>query len=99
MNNLISVIVPMYNVEKKLNRCLISLKNQTYKNIEVLLINDGSLDNCEQICLKYVKADNRFKYFKKSNGGLSSARNFVYLMQKVSIFILLIQMIIVKKIC
>ena len=76
MNNLISVIVPMYNVEKKLNRCLISLKNQTYKNIEVLLINDGSLDNCEQICLKYVKADNRFKYFKKSNGGLSSARNF-----------------------
>ena len=58
MNNLISVIVPMYNVEKKLNRCLISLKNQTYKNIEVLLINDGSLDNCEQICLKYVKADN-----------------------------------------
>ena len=75
MNNLISVIVPIYNVEKKLNRCLISLKNQTYKNIEVLLIDDGSPDNCEKICLKYIKTDNRFKYLKKSNGGLSSARN------------------------
>lgn len=76
MNDLISIIVPIYNVEKKLNRCLISLQNQTYKNIEVLLINDGSTDNSEEICLKYVKNDNRFKYLKKSNGGLSSARNF-----------------------
>lgn len=76
MNDLVSVVVPIYNVERKLERCLNSLKNQTYNNIEILLINDGSPDNSEEICLKYIKNDKRFKYFKKKNGGLSSARNF-----------------------
>ena len=73
---LVSIIVPMYNVEKKLVRCLDSLKNQTYKNIEIILVNDGSPDNIEEICLKYISNDNRFNYYRKINGGLSSARNF-----------------------
>ena len=76
MDKLISVVVPIYNVENKLERCLDSLKNQTYKNIEILLINDGSPDNSREICLKYTTLDSRFKYFEKKNGGLSSARNY-----------------------
>lgn len=73
---LISVIVPIYNVEKYLSKCIDSILNQTYKNIEVLLVNDGSTDNSEQICLEYAKKDNRIKYLKKKNGGLSDARNY-----------------------
>ncbi|OUQ80715.1 hypothetical protein B5E48_04865 [Massilimicrobiota sp. An105] len=74
-NYLVSIVVPIYNVEKYLERCLNSLINQTYKNIEILLINDGSTDESESICLKYIKKDSRIKYYKKENGGLSSARN------------------------
>lgn len=74
-NYLVSIVVPIYNVEKYLERCLNSLINQTYKNIEILLINDGSTDESEIICLKYIKKDSRIKYYKKENGGLSSARN------------------------
>ncbi|WP_455684658.1 glycosyltransferase family 2 protein, partial [Thomasclavelia sp.] len=76
MNELVSIVVPMYNVEKKLERCLDSLECQTYENIEVILINDGSPDNLEKICLRYIRKDNRFNYYRKKNGGLSSARNF-----------------------
>lgn len=65
MDKLISVVVPIYNVENKLERCLDSLKNQIYKNIEILLINDGSPDNSREICLKYTTLDSRFKYFEK----------------------------------
>lgn len=75
MNQLISVIVPIYNVENKLERCLESIKNQTYSKIEVLLINDGSPDKSKDICMKYINLDPRFVYYEKENRGLSSARN------------------------
>lgn len=72
---LISVIIPVYNVEKYLARCLNSIVKQTYKNLEIILVNDGSTDNSEDIIKKYEKKDNRIKYIKQKNSGLSSARN------------------------
>ena len=72
---LISIIVPIYNVEKYLRQCLDSVLNQTYQNFECLLINDGSPDNSAGICKEYVDKDARFHYFEKENGGLASARN------------------------
>ena len=75
MNELISIIVPIYNVEKYLRQCLDSILNQTYQNFECLLINDGSPDNSADICREYVEKDSRFRYFEKENGGVSSARN------------------------
>ena len=73
---LISIVIPVYNAEKYLEQCLNSIKNQTYKNFEVILVNDGSIDHSESICMDFVKVDTRFKYFTKVNGGASSARNF-----------------------
>ena len=73
---LISIIVPIYNVEKYLRMCLDSIEHQTYSNIEVLLINDGSPDASGEICQEYVARDSRFHYFEKENGGLSDARNY-----------------------
>ena len=75
MNDLIFIIVPIYKVENYLDNCLKSIQHQIYTNFEVLLINDGSPDNSETICLEYVNKDSRFKYFFKENGGVSSARN------------------------
>lgn len=75
MNDLISIIIPIYKVEAYLHNCLESIRNQTYTNFEVLLINDGSPDNSEQICLEFEQKDTRFNYFYKENGGVSSARN------------------------
>ena len=74
-NELISVIVPIYNVENYLRMCLDSIQNQTYTNFECLLINDGSPDSSAEICREYVDKDSRFRYFEKENGGVSSARN------------------------
>lgn len=76
MNNLISIIVPIYKVEKYLNRCIDSIINQTYKNIEIILIDDGSPDNCGVICDEYARKDIRIKVIHKKNGGLSEARNY-----------------------
>lgn len=73
---LISIVIPVYNAEKYLEQCLNSIQNQTYKNFEVILVNDGSMDHSESICMDFVKVDTRFKYFTKVNGGASSARNF-----------------------
>ena len=73
---LISVIIPVYNAEKYLEQCLNSIKNQTYKNFEVIIVNDGSQDNTDSICKKFAQSDSRFRYFSKENGGVSSARNF-----------------------
>ena len=73
---LISIIVPIYNVENYLRQCLDSIISQTYQNFECLLINDGSPDNSADICREYVSKDSRFRYFEKENGGVSSARNF-----------------------
>lgn len=76
MEPLISVIVPVYNVEKYLAKCIDSILNQTYANLEIILVDDGSKDNSGKICDLYAKKDNRVKSFHKENGGLSSARNF-----------------------
>ena len=74
-NELISIIVPIYNTEKYLRQCLDSIINQTYTNFEVLLVNDGSTDSTGIICQEYVENDSRFRYFEKDNGGVASARN------------------------
>ena len=74
-NPLISVIIPIYNVEQYLKRCVESLRHQTYSNLEIILVDDGSPDSCGKICDDYQKADNRIKVIHKKNGGLSDARN------------------------
>lgn len=71
----ISVIVPVYNVEQVLSKCVDSILNQTYKNLEVILVDDGSPDNCPLLCDEYTKRDSRIVVIHKMNGGLSSARN------------------------
>ena len=75
MKDLISVIVPVYNVEKYLNRCVDSILAQTYTNLEVILVDDGSPDGCPAICDAYVKKDKRVKVIHKANGGQGTARN------------------------
>lgn len=76
MNDLISVILPIYNVEKYLRKCVDSLLKQTYKNLEIILVDDGSPDNCPLICDELAKIDSRVKVLHKKNGGLSDARNY-----------------------
>jgi len=73
--DLITLIVPIYNVEKYLNRCINSIINQSYTYLEIILIDDGSTDNCPEICEEWKKKDNRIKVIHKTNGGLSDARN------------------------
>ena len=75
MNPLISVIVPIYNVEKYLARCVDSIVNQTYKNLEIILVDDGSPDNCPAMCDEWAEKDSRIRVIHKENGGVSSARN------------------------
>ena len=75
MQPLITIIIPIYNVEQYLRRCVDSVLQQTYTKLEIILIDDGSPDNCGSICDKYVEADSRIKVIHKTNGGLSSARN------------------------
>lgn len=72
---LISVIVPIYNTEKYLNKCISSIINQTYRNLEIILVEDGSTDDSYNICKSYQKKDNRIKLIHISNGGVSNARN------------------------
>lgn len=72
---LITIIIPIYNVDKYLKKTMESIINQSYKNIEILLINDGSTDNSGKICDIYAKKDNRIKVFHQENKGVSSARN------------------------
>lgn len=75
MNPIISIIVPVYNVEEYLQRCIDSILNQSFKNFELILVNDGSTDNSLKICKEYLLNDPRVKIINKENGGLSSARN------------------------
>ena len=75
LQELISVIIPVYKVEEYLTRCVDSVINQTYKNLEIILVDDGSPDNCGIICDEYAQKDSRIKVIHKENGGLSSARN------------------------
>ncbi len=74
-SKLISVIVPIYSVEDYLPKCIDSILNQSYKNLEIILVDDGSPDNCPRICDEYAKIDSRITVIHKTNGGLSSARN------------------------
>lgn len=75
LNKLLSVIVPVYNTEKYLNRCIQSIVNQTYKNLEIILIDDGSTDNSGNLCDKWAKKDDRIIVIHQKNAGVSSARN------------------------
>lgn len=75
MNELISIVIPVYNVEPYLNKCLESIINQTYNNLEIIIIDDGSTDNSGKICDSYAKIDQRIKVIHKSNEGQSKARN------------------------
>ena len=75
MDPLVSIIIPVYNVEKYLDKCITSVVNQTYKNLEIILIDDGSPDNCPAICDAWKSRDSRIKVIHQQNGGLSHARN------------------------
>lgn len=75
MKNKISIIVPIFNSEKYLTRCLASLQNQTFGDYEVILIDDGSVDHSACICNEFIQKDSRFRVIHKKNGGVSSARN------------------------
>lgn len=72
---LVSIVVPVYNIEKYIEKCIKSLVAQTYENIEVLLVDDGSPDNCGSICDSYAEKDSRIRVIHKQNGGISDARN------------------------
>ena len=72
---LISIIIPVYKVEKYLEKCIKSVLDQTYKNLQIILVDDGSPDNCGNICDDYARVDNRIEVIHKANGGLSDARN------------------------
>ena len=74
-NDLISIIIPVYKVEKYLKKCIESVLNQTYTNLQIILVDDGSPDNCGKICDEYAKKDSRIEVIHKVNGGLSDARN------------------------
>ena len=73
--DLISVIIPVYKVEKFLEKCVNSVLEQTYKNLEIILVDDGSPDGCPALCDELAKKDKRIKVIHKKNGGVSSARN------------------------
>lgn len=75
-NILVSVVLPIYNVEKYLPKCLDTIINQSYRRIEILLVDDGATDSSGDICEQYAKKDNRIRVFHKKNGGLSDARNY-----------------------
>lgn len=75
MKELVSIIIPIYNVEKYLEKCIKSIINQTYRNLEIILINDGSTDKSAKICEEYIKQDNQIVFINKKNGGSASAKN------------------------
>lgn len=75
MEGLVSVVVPIYNVEKYLDRCIASIVDQTYRNLEIILVDDGSPDNCPRICDAWAQKDARIRVIHKHNQGLGMARN------------------------
>lgn len=93
----VSIIIPVYNVQSFLNECIESVLAQTYSNLEIILVNDGSTDNSGDICDYYSEIDGRIFVFHKNNGGLSDARNYGISRVLAIIFIYLIRMIIYIK--
>lgn len=75
MKEYVSIVVPVYKVEQYLDRCVNSIICQTYKKLEIILVDDGSPDECPKMCEKWAKKDSRVKVIHKKNGGLSDARN------------------------
>lgn len=75
MEDLISVIIPVYNVQKYLHRCLDSVRKQTYKNLEIILVDDGSTDKSPLICDRFAQKDKRIKVIHQKNAGVDRARN------------------------
>ena len=73
---LISVVLPIYNIEEYLDRCMQAVLNQTYDNLEILMVDDGSPDGCPALCDQYALKDPRVRPLHKKNGGLSDARNY-----------------------
>lgn len=76
MNKKVSVIVPVYNSQDSIQRCINSILRQTYNNLEIIIVNDGSTDKTEEICKKITNNDDRVKYYYKNNSGVSETRNF-----------------------
>ena len=76
VEGLVSIVIPVYNAEDYLRRCLDSILEQSYRDIEIILVNDGSKDDSSEVCKYYQNLDSRIKYFYKENGGASSARNY-----------------------
>lgn len=74
-NDLISIIIPVYNVKPYLNRCILSIVHQTYTNLEIILIDDGSTDGSGEICKQWEKRDKRIRCIHQENAGISAARN------------------------
>jgi len=82
----ITIVVPVYNTEKYLNNCLSSIINQTYSNLEILIVDDGSTDNSLSVCNEFAKKDRRIRVVQKKNGGVSSARN-IGIMNSTGVYI------------
>ena len=96
---LVSVIVPIYNTEKYLDRCIKSIVNQTYKNLEIILVDDGSTDNCPSICDNWAKIDSRINVIHQKNSGVSAARNIGIKSRPAILSHLLTAMILSTPIC
>ena len=84
-NELISVIVPIYNVEKYLENCVNSILNQTYDNLEIILVDDGSPDRCPKLCDKFAMLDNRIRVIHQQNGGYQKQEIRELMLPEVSI--------------
>lgn len=98
MKKEVSVIVPIYNAHKYLKRCIRSILDQTYENLDIVLIDDGSQDNSLEICKRFEKEDQRVRVFHKENGGVSSARNYGIKKHRGSTLYLLMRMIELRQV-
>ena len=96
---IVSIIMPVYNKEKYLDKSIKSILNQTYKNFELIIINDGSTDNSSCICHKFEQEDIRIKVIDIENNGVSNARNIGLKMLMENMYSLLMGMTILMKIC